>query len=143
MRVETMMRKLRQMGHEIALDDFGKGLSSLSYLQSLPVSSVKIDGSLIRDVTTNVRSQAMIRAVVELTRSMNLKTTAECIESDAIRQMVTSLGVDDAQGYAIGRPEPLDGVLNTLLERSASMDSCSMPGNRPALVEPEKMSKAG
>ena len=142
-RVETMMRKLRQMGHEIALDDFGKGLSSLSYLQSLPVSSVKIDGSLIRDVTTNVRSQAMIRAVVELTRSMNLKTTAECIESDAIRKMVTSLGVDDAQGYAIGRPEPLDGVLNALLERSASMESCSMPVNRPALVEPEKMSKAG
>lgn len=142
-RAETMMRKLRQMGHEIALDNFGKGLSSLSYLQSLPVSSVKIDGSLIRDVTANVRSQAMIRAVVEMTRSMNLKTTAECIESDAIRQMVASLGVDDAQGYAIGRPEPLEGVLNALLEQSVDMDSSSIPGNRPTLVEAEKMSKAG
>ncbi len=115
-RAESLMRKLRELGHEIALDDFGKGLSSLSYLQTMPVSCVKIDGALIRDVTSNERSQAMIRAVVELTRAMKLKTTAECIESEAIRKVVADLGVDDAQGFAIGRPVALEQVMRGLLE---------------------------
>jgi diguanylate cyclase (GGDEF)-like protein len=120
-RAESMMRKLREMGHHIALDDFGKGLSSLSYLKSMPVSCVKIDGSLIRDVATNERSQAMVKAVVELTKAMKLTTTAECIESEAIMQAVAKLGVDEAQGYAIGRPVPLEDALHELLERSAAV----------------------
>lgn len=114
-RAETMMRKLRELGHEIALDDFGKGLSSLSYLKSLPVTCVKIDGELIRDLVQNPRSQAMVSAVVQLARAMNLTTTAECIESDAIHQIVAELGVDHAQGYAIGRPRPLELVLNEVI----------------------------
>ncbi|MGD9842963.1 MAG: EAL domain-containing protein [Steroidobacteraceae bacterium] len=126
-RAESMMRKLRDMGHEIALDDFGKGLSSLSYLQSMPVSCVKIDGSLIRDVASNERSQAMVKAVVELTKAMKLTTTAECIESEAIKKVIEGLGVDDAQGYAIGRPEPLESVLRELLERSVTAKTDSPP----------------
>jgi diguanylate cyclase (GGDEF)-like protein len=114
-RAETLMRKLRELGHEIALDDFGKGLSSLSYLKSLPVTCVKIDGELIRDLVQNQRSQAMVSAVVQLARAMKLTTTAECIESEAIHRIVASLGVDHAQGYAIGRPRPLELVLNELL----------------------------
>lgn len=71
-RAETLMRKLRDLGHEISLDDFGKGLSSLSYLKSLPVACVKIDGELIRDLMQNPRSQAMVSAVVQLARAMKL-----------------------------------------------------------------------
>ncbi len=114
-RAETLMRKLRDLGHDIALDDFGKGLSSLSYLKSLPVTCVKIDGELIRDLVQNPRSQAMVSAVVQLARAMKLTTTAECIESDAIHRIVAELGVDHAQGYAIGRPRPLEKVLQELL----------------------------
>lgn len=114
-RAEALMRKLRAFGHEIALDDFGKGLSSLSYLKSLPVNCVKIDGELIRDLVQNPRSQAMVSAVVQLARAMKLTTTAECIESDAIHRIVKDLGVDHAQGYAIGRPRPLELVLKELL----------------------------
>jgi diguanylate cyclase (GGDEF)-like protein len=119
-RVETLMRKLRELGHEIALDDFGKGLSSLSYLKSLPVTCVKIDGELIRDLVQNPRSQAMVSAVVQLARAMKLTTTAECIESDDIHRIVTELGVDHAQGFAIGRPRPLETVLHELMNGSGS-----------------------
>jgi diguanylate cyclase (GGDEF)-like protein len=114
-RAEALMRKLRELGHEIALDDFGKGLSSLSYLKSLPVTCVKIDGELIRDLVQNPRSQAMVSAVVQLAKAMKLTTTAECIESDAIHRIVAELGVDHAQGYAIGRPRPFELVINELL----------------------------
>lgn len=114
-RAETLIRNLRRLGHEVALDDFGRGLSSLTYLKSLPVNCVKIDGELIRDVTHNQRSQAMVSAVVQLARAMKLKTTAECIESEEIHGIVAGLGVDYAQGFAIGRPRPLEVVLNELI----------------------------
>lgn len=114
-RAETLIRRLRKLGHEVALDDFGRGLSSLTYLKSLPVNCVKIDGELIRDVTHNPRSQAMVSAVVQLARAMKLETTAECIESNEIRDAIASLGVDYAQGFAIGRPKPLELTLNELL----------------------------
>lgn len=117
-RAETLIRRLRKLGHEVALDDFGRGLSSLTYLKSLPVNCVKIDGELIRDVTHNARSQAMVSAVVQLAKAMKLETTAECIESPEIHKAIASLGVDHAQGFAIGRPRPLEVVLNELLGTS-------------------------
>jgi EAL domain-containing protein (putative c-di-GMP-specific phosphodiesterase class I) len=118
-RAEALMRKLRELGHEIALDDFGKGLSSLSYLKSLPVTCVKIDGELIRDLVQNPRSQAMVSAVVQLALAMKLTTTAECIESEEIWRIVAELGVDHAQGYAIGRPRPIELVLHELISGKA------------------------
>ncbi len=122
-RAESLMRHLRDLGHEIALDDFGRGLSSLTYLKTLPVSYLKIDGELIRDVITSSRSQAMVSAIVQLARAMGLGTTAECIESDAIRTIVAGLGVDFGQGYALGRPRPLNQVLQELLAASRSNPS--------------------
>ncbi len=119
-RAETLIRRLRKLGHEVALDDFGRGLSSLTYLKSLPVNCVKIDGELIRDVTHNPRSQAMVSAVVQLARAMKLATTAECIESKEIYQAIADLGVDYAQGFAIGRPRPLELTLNELLGVTAA-----------------------
>jgi len=117
---ETLMRKLRALGHDIALDDFGRGLSSLTYLKSLPVTCVKIDGDLVRDVTHNQSAQAMVSAVVQLAKAMHLKTTAECIESDEICQTITQLGVDQAQGFAIGRPQSLEVVLRELVSNAGA-----------------------
>jgi diguanylate cyclase (GGDEF)-like protein len=114
-RAETLIRRLQDLGHAIALDDFGRGLSSLTYLKSLPVSHLKIDGGLIRDLAGNARSRAMVTAIVQLSQSMKLATTAECVESESILAAVGQLGVTYGQGFAIGRPRPLEIVLQELL----------------------------
>jgi diguanylate cyclase (GGDEF)-like protein len=114
-RAETLIRRVQGLGHGIALDDFGRGLSSLNYLKSLSVSDLKIDGALIRDLVTGSRSQATVTAIVQLARSMNMKTTAESIESEAILAAAGRLGVDYAQGFAIGRPRALESVLQEIL----------------------------
>jgi Amt family ammonium transporter len=122
-RAEALIRRLRDLGSDVALDDFGRGLSSLTYLKTLPVTHLKIDGIFVRDVVTDDRSQAMLSAIVQLARAMKLKTVAECVESEAIWQATRALGVDYGQGFYIGRPMPLEKVLGTLvganMERSA------------------------
>jgi Amt family ammonium transporter len=125
-RAEMLMRRLREMGHEFALDDFGRGLSSLSYLQSLPASYLKIDGALVRDVVGNPRSQAMITAIVQLASAMKLKTVAECVESEQISRAVAQLGVHYGQGFHIGRPKPLEVVLKDMMLEAAGGTSTSM-----------------
>ena len=134
---EMLIRRLQDLGHAIALDDFGRGLSSLTYLKSLPVSHLKIDGGLVRDVVGNPRSQAMVTAIVQLARAMNLQTTAECVESEAILAAVGQLGVDFGQGFAIGRPRPLEhgvaGVVAGLGRRRA-------PARRPIVARRQLIS---
>lgn len=130
---EQLIRRLQHLGHAIALDDFGRGLSSLTYLKSLPVSHLKIDGGLVRDLVGNQRSQAMVTAIVQLARAMNLKTTAECVESEAILDAVGRLGVDFGQGFAIGRPRPVEHVLQDLLRGSAGVV------RQPATMRPSRM----
>lgn len=124
-RAETLIRRLRDLGHGIALDDFGRGLSSLTYLKSLPVSDLKIDGGLVRDLAGNARSQAMVTAIVQLAQAMKLKTTAECVESEAILAAVGQLNVDYGQGFAIGRPRPLEIVLQELLRGASGVTRVS------------------
>lgn len=124
-RAETLVRRLQDLGHDIALDDFGRGLSSLTYLKSLSVSDLKIDGGLVRDLAGNARSQAMVTAIVQLARTMKLRTTAECVESEAIQAAVARLGVDFGQGFAIGRPRPLEIVLQELLRGAPGLPRVS------------------
>ena len=114
-RAESLIRRLRDLGCNVALDDFGRGLSSLTYLKSLPVTHLKIDGTFVRDVVGDERSQAMLSAIVQLARAMGLTTVAECVESDEIRAIIAGLGVDFGQGFSLGRPQPLDQVLAALV----------------------------
>jgi diguanylate cyclase (GGDEF)-like protein len=114
-RAEQLIRRLQDLGHAIALDDFGRGLSSLTYLKSLSVSALKIDGGLVRELVGNSRAQPMVTAIVQLAQAMKLRTTAECVESEAILKAVGQLGIDYGQGFAIGRPRPLEIVLQELL----------------------------
>jgi diguanylate cyclase (GGDEF)-like protein len=113
-RAETLMRRLRKLGCNIALDDFGTGLSSLAYLRTLPIGMLKIDGSFVRDVLKDVRAESMVQTIAQLARAMSLKTVAEYVETDEIRSRVTALGVDFGQGFAIGKPEPLEELLAEL-----------------------------
>lgn len=113
-RASDMIARLAAMGCRIALDDFGTGANSLTYLQGLQVARVKIDGSFVRDIISNKRSQATVRGIVELAKGFSIDTVAEYVENNAIAEKVRELGVDYAQGYAFGKPEPLDEILAEL-----------------------------
>lgn len=114
-RAEALMRRLRELGFGVALDDFGRGLSSLTYLKTLPVTCLKIDGSFVRDVIGDGRSQAMLSAIVQLARAMGLSTVAECVESDRILDVTRELGVEFGQGFSIGRPVAFESVIDSLV----------------------------
>jgi diguanylate cyclase (GGDEF)-like protein/PAS domain S-box-containing protein len=100
------MRRLRDRGCRFALDDFGIGFSSFSYLQSLPADYVKIDGSFIRGVETDPAARALVRAIDTVAHTLGKETIAECVENlDSVRTLI-ELGVEYAQGYALGKPAP-------------------------------------
>lgn len=113
-RADELIRRLAPWKCRFALDDFGTGSNSLTYLNALPIARVKIDGSFVRDILTNSRSQATVRGIVELARGMSVDTVAEYVESEAIAERVRELGVDYGQGYAFGKPVPLETVLESL-----------------------------
>jgi diguanylate cyclase (GGDEF)-like protein len=112
-RAQALMARLGAKGCEFALDDFGTGLSSLSYFQVLNPSTIKIDGSFIRDILENPRSESLVRAITQLANSMGIVTVAEYVESPAICMRLIELGVQFGQGFALGKPMLLDKLLNT------------------------------
>jgi Amt family ammonium transporter len=113
-RADRLMQRMRALGCTFALDDFGTGLSSLSYLKSLPVTTLKIDGSFVRDAAKNPRTESMVRAIAQLAHTMGMETVAEYVETDELRVRMAALGVDFGQGFAIGRPVPMAEVLGDL-----------------------------
>jgi diguanylate cyclase (GGDEF)-like protein len=114
------MRRLRTAGCGIAIDDFGTGANSLAYVHQLPVTRLKIDGSFVRDITTNKRSEAAVRGIVQLARDFVLQTVGEYVEDVTQSDCLRKLGVDFGQGYLFGKPEPLDATVATLVEREAA-----------------------
>jgi diguanylate cyclase (GGDEF)-like protein len=115
-RATRMVERLSAVGCRFALDDFGTGANSLAYLKALQVYRVKIDGSFVRDIMTNRNSRATVHAIVELAKGMGIETVAEYVETEAIAREVRTLGVDYAQGYAYGKPEPLSDLLEQLTQ---------------------------
>ncbi|MEZ8096028.1 EAL domain-containing protein [Photobacterium swingsii] len=102
-----LFTQLKSLGCLISLDDFGSGLSSFGYLKRMPVDIIKIDGMFVRDIAEDDMDFAMVKAINELAKKMGKKTVAEFVESDAILTKLQALGVDYAQGYLFGKPQPL------------------------------------
>jgi diguanylate cyclase (GGDEF)-like protein/PAS domain S-box-containing protein len=98
---------LHGMGCQFALDDFGSGVGSFSNLKTLPLDYLKIDGSFIRNLARDSVNQAMVTAMIKLARTLNFKVIAEHVEDSAAEEAARRMGVDYLQGYAIGRPQPL------------------------------------
>jgi EAL domain-containing protein (putative c-di-GMP-specific phosphodiesterase class I) len=114
-RAQTLMRTLQKMGCQFSLDDFGTGLSSFGYLKLFPVNTLKIDGSFIRDIATNVVSQSVVAAISEVARVMELETVAEYVEDEEALSLLKKLGVTWAQGYLMGVPEPFADQLDSIV----------------------------
>ncbi|MDH5183481.1 MAG: EAL domain-containing protein [Gammaproteobacteria bacterium] len=103
----ALISELKRLGCLFSLDDFGTGLSSFSYLKTLKVDYIKIDGSFVRDMKKDKTARTIVEAINNLGHSVGLQTIAEYVESAELLQAVSALGVDYAQGYAIDKPNPI------------------------------------
>ncbi|WGG50523.1 EAL domain-containing protein [Rugamonas sp. DEMB1] len=106
-KAQAFMERLKLLGCRFSLDDFGSGLSSFAYLKALPVDFLKIDGIFIRDIANNPINRALVKAINEVGHVMGIRTVAEYVEDGPTLAMVRELGLDYAQGYAVGALRPL------------------------------------
>lgn len=106
--VLATVKNLKRMGVRLSIDDFGTGYSSLSYLKRFEVDKLKIDRSFVRDLVTDSEDAAIVLAIIQMARSLGLKTIAEGVETEAVLEMLRAYGCDEAQGYYCGRPMPAD-----------------------------------
>jgi diguanylate cyclase (GGDEF)-like protein len=116
-RAVRFIERLRTVGCQVALDDFGAGMSSFGYLKNLPVDVIKIDGSFVRDLDSDPMSRSIINAINEIGHQRGLDVVAEWVASDACARALRDLGVDYGQGFALHRPE------RVLYQRSAEFVS--------------------
>jgi diguanylate cyclase (GGDEF)-like protein len=107
---ERRIAALRELGVQLAIDDFGSGYSSFSYLKHLPVDYLKIDGAFIKALPQDRVDQAMVRMVGEVARAAGIQTVAEYVQNAATLELLASYGIDYAQGYYIGKPMPTLGL---------------------------------
>jgi diguanylate cyclase (GGDEF)-like protein len=108
-RVEIVFRMLKALGISISIDDFGSGYSALGYLNEYPFDRIKIDKSLIDNISSyNTSGTSIVRAAITMAKAVSIKTIAEGVETPEQLEMLIELGCDQAQGYLLGRPVPAD-----------------------------------
>jgi EAL domain-containing protein (putative c-di-GMP-specific phosphodiesterase class I) len=108
---------VREVGVRVAIDDFGTGYSSLSYLQRFPFDALKIDQSFIRQITASPDETAIVRAIISLGQSLNLRTIAEGVETEDQLDFLTAHKCDEAQGFYFSRPLPPLEIVKLLKSR--------------------------
>jgi EAL domain-containing protein (putative c-di-GMP-specific phosphodiesterase class I)/AmiR/NasT family two-component response regulator len=119
------LTELREMGVRVAIDDFGTGYSSLGYLKRLPIDSVKLDASFVRDATSDPDDAALVMAIITLAHNLRLKVIAEGIETEDQLAFLRLLRCDRGQGYLLGRPATSDEMI-------------SAHANNPLLLSPAR-----
>ena len=126
-RTLPVLNRLHSMGVVLSVDDFGTGYSSLAYLRRLPVDEVKIDKSFLRTMTRDDNDAAIVRAIVELGRSLGLRVVAEGIEDAATYAAVAAMGCSTGQGYVISRPVPVTELGPVLAHRRLRLVPVQVP----------------
>jgi diguanylate cyclase (GGDEF)-like protein/PAS domain S-box-containing protein len=104
----SVLRRLKYLGVRIAMDDFGSGYSSMSYLQAFPFDKIKIDRSFVANLPHNQQSAAIVRAVIGLAHGLDLPVVAEGVETEAQLKFLAGENCDEVQGYLIGQPKPIE-----------------------------------
>lgn len=102
------LNKLHELGVNISIDDFGTGYSSLSYLRKMPIQKLKIDKSFVLNMDSNHSDRIIVESTIQLAHNLGLKVVAEGVENNSVLVLLNDLGCDEAQGYYISRPQPVD-----------------------------------
>ena len=104
------LHELRKLGVQVALDDFGTGYSSLSYLRSFPFDKIKIDRSFIQDLSNGAEPVAIVQAVANLAKCLNMTSTAEGVETTQQRELLEAMGCSEMQGYLFSKARPASEI---------------------------------
>ncbi|PHS27675.1 MAG: hypothetical protein COA84_03990 [Robiginitomaculum sp.] len=107
---DRVIQKIRKLGHQVCLDDFGAGAASFQYMRALTVDFIKIDGAYVRTALKRQREAMLLKAMAGLAHDLNIGTIAESIETEEQSAMLLKLGIDQGQGYLFGRPQTLHMV---------------------------------
>ena len=129
--------RAKSLGAKIALDDFGAGYSSFSYLRDLPADALKIDGGFVKGVSSHPANAAILQAIIELTHNLGMKSIAEWVEDVGTLELLAELGADYAQGYAISRSQPSE----ILLRAGSSADFVEDEATRTFIHERRSLRK--
>ena len=105
---EEFARRLARLGCRLALDDFGTGFGTMTYLRDFPADFLKIDIEFVRELHTSEANQRMVKTILEIARQNDQQTIAEGVESEPTADLLRQYGVDYAQGYLFGHPEPVE-----------------------------------
>ncbi len=127
-RVLDQVRQLKAAGIRIAIDDFGTGYSSLSYLKRLAVDRIKIDRSFIRDISTDPDDAAIVRAIIQMARSLRLHTLAEGAETAEQTEFLRAEGCEEVQGFFYSRPLPAESFVRFYRERATGVGRSDQSG---------------
>ncbi|MEK8034421.1 EAL domain-containing protein [Ideonella sp. DXS29W] len=123
------LQALKALGCKLSIDDFGTGYSSYATLRNLPVDELKIDMSFVRAMEKVPKDAMIVRSIIEVAHNLNLSVVAEGVENEAIWQQLATLGCDEAQGWHIGRPMPVESFEAWARERAAAgLSPAAVPG---------------
>lgn len=126
------LQALKSLGIRISIDDFGTGYSNLSYLQRFSIDKLKIDQSFVRRLLDGPQQRAIVSAIIQIARSLDLTTTAEGIEDEATRQQLAELGCQQGQGYLFSKPLDAPAFERQVLVPAAPLPAPPGPDRPPA-----------
>jgi EAL domain-containing protein (putative c-di-GMP-specific phosphodiesterase class I) len=140
--VEDVLSRLRRLGVEVSVDDFGTGYSSLAFLQRTAVHELKVDRTFVSGMLHSENDLALVRATVQLARSLGARSVAEGVEDGAQAAALREMGCDVAQGYWLSRPLPATGVRH-LFDLRLMKRAAAVPAPRAAEVHELRLMAGG